>query len=129
MASTCQRQTQGHAGLLAPQVSTGLQAALYCRERTGQSSNPQSRGKGQESMDSTPSTPASSDLTQYGVLLRRRWWVVAAFAVIGLAVGGALLVTQAKVYTAAAQILIKDASSDPAQQTGKKSTVNLDTEA
>jgi capsular polysaccharide biosynthesis protein len=80
-------------------------------------------------MDATPGTPASSDLTQYGALLRRRWWVVVSFALIGLVAGGALLVTRPKVYTSSAQILIKDPSSDIAQQTGKKSTVNLDTEA
>ncbi|HEU5161379.1 MAG TPA: Wzz/FepE/Etk N-terminal domain-containing protein [Streptosporangiaceae bacterium] len=75
-------------------------------------------------MDATPSTPASSDLSQYGALLRRRWWVVVAVSVIGLAIGGALLVTRPKVYTSAAQILIKD-PSDPTSN-GKK--INLDTE-
>jgi Mrp family chromosome partitioning ATPase len=78
-------------------------------------------------LDATPSTPASSDLSQYGALLRRRWWVVVALAVIGLAVGAALLETRPKVYTSSAQILVKDASSgDPAQQSAKK--INLDTE-
>jgi capsular polysaccharide biosynthesis protein len=76
-------------------------------------------------LDATPSTPASSDLSQYGALLRRRWWVVVAVAVIGLAVGGALMMTRPKVYTASAQILVKDPSGD-GSQTGKK--INLDTE-
>ncbi|HEX6469538.1 MAG TPA: Wzz/FepE/Etk N-terminal domain-containing protein [Streptosporangiaceae bacterium] len=81
-------------------------------------------------MDATPSTPASSDLSQYGALLRRRWWVVVALSIVGLAVGGALLEVRPKVYTSSAQILIKDPTfSDPTQQTGKKSGVNLDTEA
>jgi capsular polysaccharide biosynthesis protein/MinD-like ATPase involved in chromosome partitioning or flagellar assembly len=80
-------------------------------------------------MDATPSTPASSDLTQYGALLRRRWWVVVACSVLGLAVGGALLVIEPKIYTSSAQILIKEPTTDVAQQTAKKSAVNLDTEA
>ena len=80
-------------------------------------------------MDATPSTPASSDLTQYGELLRRRWWVVVTFSVLGLAIGGALLMTQPKVYTSSAQILIKEPTTDLSQQTAKKSAVNLDTEA
>jgi Mrp family chromosome partitioning ATPase len=77
-------------------------------------------------MDATPSTPASSDLSQYGALLRRRWWVVVALAVIGLAVGGALLMTRPKVYTSSAQILVQDASSTDPSQSAKK--INLDTE-
>src|SRR5919197_2482670 len=76
-------------------------------------------------MDATPSTPASSDLSQYGALLRRRWWVVVALAVIGLALGAALLVTRPKVYTSSAQILVKDPTGD-AVQAAKK--INLDTE-
>jgi Mrp family chromosome partitioning ATPase len=76
-------------------------------------------------LEATPSTPASSDLSQYGALLRRRWWVVVAMAVIGLAVGGALMLTRPKVYTSSAQILVKDPSGDPAQAAKK---INLDTE-
>jgi Mrp family chromosome partitioning ATPase len=58
-------------------------------------------------------------------LLRRRWWVVVAVAIIGLAVGGALMLTRPKVYTSSAQILVKDPSGD-ATQAAKK--INLDTE-
>jgi capsular polysaccharide biosynthesis protein len=76
-------------------------------------------------LEATPSTPASSDLSQYGALLRRRWWVVVAVAVIGLAVGGALMLTRPKVYTSSAQILVKDPSGDPVQAAKK---INLDTE-
>jgi capsular polysaccharide biosynthesis protein len=76
-------------------------------------------------LEATPSTPASSDLSQYGALLRRRWWVVVAVAVIGLAVGGALMATRPKIYTSSAQILVKDPTGD-ATQAAKK--INLDTE-
>jgi capsular polysaccharide biosynthesis protein len=77
-------------------------------------------------LDATPSTPASSDLSQYGALLRRRWWVVVAVAILGLVVGGALLVTRPKVYTSSAQILVRDPSTGDFTQQGKKA--NLDTE-
>jgi uncharacterized protein involved in exopolysaccharide biosynthesis/Mrp family chromosome partitioning ATPase len=78
-------------------------------------------------MEPTQNAPASSDLSEYGALLRRRWWVVAACAIVGLVAGAGLLFIQPKVYSSTAQLNIKD---DPGSgEQGSKTKVNLDTEA
>jgi capsular exopolysaccharide synthesis family protein len=78
-------------------------------------------------MDATQNAPASSDLSEYGALLRRRWWVVAVCALVGLLAGGGLLLVQPKVYSSTTQIDVKDAPGGGEQ--GQKNKVNLDTEA
>lgn len=78
-------------------------------------------------MDATQNAPASSDLSEYGALLRRRWWVVAVCALVGLLAGGGLLLVQPKVYSSTAQINVKDDAADSGE--GKNNKINLDTEA
>lgn len=79
-------------------------------------------------MDATQTAPASSDLSEYGALLRRRWWVVAVCAIFGLLGGGGLLMVQPKVYTSTTQIDIKEAPGN-IEQGNKNNKLNLDTEA
>jgi uncharacterized protein involved in exopolysaccharide biosynthesis/Mrp family chromosome partitioning ATPase len=70
-------------------------------------------------------------LADYTGVLRRRWWLVVAVAVIGTLGGIGYFKTAPKAYTATASVYVTASSGNANQVTGGRTTgtVNLDTEA
>ncbi|TDD90178.1 hypothetical protein E1293_03870 [Actinomadura darangshiensis] len=79
-------------------------------------------------MDSTARAD-STELAEYAAMLRRRWWVVVAGALLGLAIAVAGLFLLPKTYVSTAVVQVTD--TDPeSRQTGKNGTdISLETEA
>jgi capsular polysaccharide biosynthesis protein len=75
--------------------------------------------------------PDDFQAVDYAGLFRRRWWVVLALTLIGVAAGLGYLKLAQKVYTATASVYVTAASTTANQvANGRTSgTVNLDTEA
>ncbi len=75
--------------------------------------------------------PADFQAADYAGILRRRWWVVLAVTLIGVAASLGYLKMAHKVYTATASVYVTAASTTANQvANGRTSgTVNLDTEA
>jgi uncharacterized protein involved in exopolysaccharide biosynthesis/Mrp family chromosome partitioning ATPase len=82
---------------------------------------------------SSSQQPGPVAAVDYTGVLRRRWWVVAACAVVGLLGAAAYLVVAPKTYTAAATVFVKTTGADVGDGiTGNRTSgalVNLDTEA
>ena len=82
---------------------------------------------------SSSGQPGALVPVDYTGVLRRRWWVVAAFAVLGLVGAAAYLVVAPKTYTATAAVFVKTTGADVGDGiTGARTggaLVNLDTEA
>lgn len=74
----------------------------------------------------TPPTRDSWELADYGRVLRRRWWVVAVLACIGLAIGAAAYKVAPKSYTATASVYVNSLPTDTHTVPG---SVDMDTEA
>jgi capsular polysaccharide biosynthesis protein/MinD-like ATPase involved in chromosome partitioning or flagellar assembly len=70
-------------------------------------------------------------LADYTGVLRRRWWIILAAALIGTAAGVGYLMTANKVYTATASVYVTATSGTVNQVSGGRTTgtVNLDTQA
>lgn len=83
-------------------------------------------------MDQVSGQPGGATLGDYAGALRRRWWVVALGAVMGLGLAAVFLLVAPKTYVATASVLVNpigvefDAAVDGART---NSGVNLDTEA
>src|SRR6516164_6373812 len=82
---------------------------------------------------SSSQQPGSLGAVDYTGVLRRRWWVVAGFAVAGLVGAAAYTVVAPKTYTATAAVAVKTTGADVGNGiTGDRTggaLVNLDTEA
>src|SRR5215475_11328073 len=82
---------------------------------------------------SSSQQPGSLGAVDYTGVLRRRWWVVAGFAVAGLIGAAAYTVVAPKTYTATATVFVKTTGADVGDGiTGNRTSgalVNLDTEA
>src|SRR6516162_1672938 len=82
---------------------------------------------------SSSQQPGSLAAVDYTGVLRRRWWVVAGFAVAGLIGAAAYTVVAPKTYTATAAVFVKTTGADVGNGiTGNRTSgalVNLDTEA
>jgi uncharacterized protein involved in exopolysaccharide biosynthesis len=77
------------------------------------------------------SAPEDLQLADYVGVLRRRWWVILACAVIGLLAGVGYLTAAHKVYTATASVYVTATSGTANQVANGRTTgaVNLDTQA
>lgn len=77
------------------------------------------------------SGPEDLQLADYTGVLKRRWWLIVAFAVIAAVVSAGYFKTAHKVYTATASVYVTATSVTANQVTGGRTsgTVNLDTEA
>jgi capsular polysaccharide biosynthesis protein/Mrp family chromosome partitioning ATPase len=77
--------------------------------------------------------PDSFDLADYTGVLRRRWWVVVAGAIIGLVAALAYVEVAPKTYTATTAVYVSPTGNDQNNQVANSRTgggsVNLDTEA
>ncbi|SDD33924.1 Wzz/FepE/Etk N-terminal domain-containing protein [Glycomyces harbinensis] len=75
-------------------------------------------------------TPAARTLADYGVIVRRSWWLVIGTVAVALAAGFAYTASTEKVYESTASVLVLPTASDTAV-TGARTAgqVNLDTEA
>jgi len=73
----------------------------------------------------------STDLTDYGARLRRRWWVVALGVLLGLGAGLAITAAQSKTYTSTTSVLVAQTAASTGSVDGGRtsSSVNLDTES
>src|SRR5262245_25045440 len=82
---------------------------------------------------SSSQQPGPLAVVDYTGVLRRRWWVVAACAVVGLLGAAAYLLVAPKTYTATATVFVKTTGADVGDGiTGNRTSgalVNLDTEA
>jgi capsular polysaccharide biosynthesis protein len=82
---------------------------------------------------SSSQQPGPLEAVDYTGVLRRRWWVVVALAVVGLIGGAAYTLVAPKTYTAAAAAAVKTTGADVGNGiTGNRTgggLVNLDTEA
>lgn len=79
-------------------------------------------------LDSTVRPPQLSD---YGALIRRQWWLVALAFLIGIYGGFWYNVTQPKIFTSTTQVLVTPTGVDDAVSTNSRTRteINLDTEA
>ena len=77
------------------------------------------------------SGPEDLQLADYVGVLRRRWWIILAIAVIGTAGGVGYFKSAHKVYTATASVYVTATSGTANQVAGGRTTgtVNLDTQA
>ncbi|MCC3764959.1 hypothetical protein K3N28_18020 [Glycomyces sp. TRM65418] len=75
-------------------------------------------------------TPAARTLADYGVILRRSWWLVTGTVVAAVAAGFAYTAQSEEVYESTSSVLVLPTASDTAV-TGARTAgqVNLDTEA
>src|SRR5262252_7782826 len=82
---------------------------------------------------SSSEQPGALAVVDYTGVLRRRWWVVAVCAVVGLLGAAAYLLVAPKTYTATATVFVKTTGADVGDGiTGNRTSgalVNLDTEA
>lgn len=80
---------------------------------------------------SDPAVPPA-DLHDYGVLLRRQWWVLALAVLLGVVASAGYTATQPRVYTSVVDVLVtatgvEDDSVSASART--RAEINLDTEA
>jgi uncharacterized protein involved in exopolysaccharide biosynthesis/Mrp family chromosome partitioning ATPase len=77
------------------------------------------------------SGPEDLQLADYVGVLRRRWWIILAIAVIGTAAAAGYFKSAHKVYTATASVYVTATSGTANQVAGGRTngTVNLDTQA
>src|SRR6266581_4599398 len=77
------------------------------------------------------SEPEDLQLTDYAGVLRRRWWVILACAIIGLLASVGYLKAAHKVYTATTSVYVTATSGTTNQVANGRTTgaVNLDTQA
>ena len=77
------------------------------------------------------SGPEDLQLADYVGVLRRRWWIILAIAIIGTVGAVGYLKTAHKVYTATASVYVTATSGAASQVAGARTTgtVNLDTQA
>ncbi len=80
-------------------------------------------GMGQGRTDAT-----STEDADYGVRLRRRWWVVVGGILLGLAAGYAFTASQQERYTASTSVLVLPTGVSTAGS-GARADINMDTEA
>lgn len=75
--------------------------------------------------------PDSVQVADYGAMLRRRWWVLALGAVIGLVLAVEVLVLSSKTYESTAGVLVLPTGVESAGVVGDRTggDINLDTEA
>jgi capsular polysaccharide biosynthesis protein len=75
-------------------------------------------------------TPAARTLADYGVIVRRSWWLIIGMVAAALAAGFAYTSLTEKVYESASSILVLPTASDTAVAGARTAgQVNLDTEA
>ncbi|WP_433467190.1 Wzz/FepE/Etk N-terminal domain-containing protein [Spirillospora sp. CA-128828] len=79
-------------------------------------------------MDST-SRADSTELAEYAAMLRRRWWVVVAGALLGLAIAVAGLFLLPKSYVSTAVVQVSPTDPEQRQNNNNKSDISLETEA
>ncbi|GAA2251274.1 hypothetical protein GCM10010402_02850 [Actinomadura luteofluorescens] len=79
-------------------------------------------------MDSTAKAD-STELAEYAAMLRRRWWVVVAGAMLGLAIAGAGLVLLPKSYVSTAIVQVTATDPEVPKSNGGKNDFSLETEA
>jgi len=73
---------------------------------------------------------SSVEFSDYGEILRRRWWIIAVLCVIGVGLALAALQVVPKTYSATALVQVKSVGESGAVANGRTSdAVNLDTEA
>ncbi|HEU0102876.1 MAG TPA: Wzz/FepE/Etk N-terminal domain-containing protein [Mycobacteriales bacterium] len=82
-------------------------------------------------MDRLSTDVGSSDLTDYGARLRRRWWALALGLLLGLCAGLLYTASQTKTYRSTTSVLVSPvAGTSGAVDGGRTNTeVNLDTES
>lgn len=75
--------------------------------------------------------PDSVQVADYGAMLRRRWWVLALGAVLGVLLAVEVLVLSTKTYTSTASVLVLSTGVDNSNVAGGRTggDINLDTEA
>jgi Mrp family chromosome partitioning ATPase/capsular polysaccharide biosynthesis protein len=75
--------------------------------------------------------PDSVQVADYGAMLRRRWWVLALGAVVGLLLAVEMLMLSSKTYVSTAGVLVLPTGVDNASVAGGRTggEINLDTEA
>jgi Mrp family chromosome partitioning ATPase/uncharacterized protein involved in exopolysaccharide biosynthesis len=75
--------------------------------------------------------PDSVQVADYGAMVRRRWWVLALGAVVGLLLAVELLVLSTKTYISTAGVLVLPTGVDSSSVSGGRTggEINLDTEA
>ncbi|MEU6859073.1 Wzz/FepE/Etk N-terminal domain-containing protein [Glycomyces sp. NPDC046736] len=75
-------------------------------------------------------TPAARTLADYGVIVRRSWWLIVATVAAALAAGLAYTSLSEEVYESTASVLVLPTAGDTAVQGARTAgQVNLDTEA
>lgn len=83
-------------------------------------------------MDASSSAPASYDLSEYAVLLRKRWRLVAAGVLAGILLPGLYLLFGPKAYTGETEVLVEPLGIQSSANLANgisPTEVNLDTEA
>jgi Mrp family chromosome partitioning ATPase/capsular polysaccharide biosynthesis protein len=75
--------------------------------------------------------PDSVQVADYGAMLRRRWWVLALGALVGLLLAVEMLMLSSKTYLATAGVLVLPTGVDNGSVAGGRTggEINLDTEA
>jgi Mrp family chromosome partitioning ATPase/capsular polysaccharide biosynthesis protein len=75
--------------------------------------------------------PVSYDMSHYFSMLRRHWWIIALFTVVGIVGGLGLAGMQQKVYQSTTYVLVMPTGTSSAAVAGGRTSgsVNLDTEA
>ena len=82
-------------------------------------------------MDRLSTDVGTTELSDYGARLRRRWWLVVLGLLVGLAAGAALLSVQQKEYTSTTLVLVAPSATGGVAIDGSRTggSINLDTEA
>lgn len=83
-------------------------------------------------MTASDTTAPPADLHDYGVLLRRQWWVLALGVLLGVAAAAGYTATQPTVYTSVIDVLVTatGVEDDAVSANGRtRAEINLDTEA
>lgn len=82
-------------------------------------------------MDRLSTDVGSTELSDYGARLRRRWWLVVLGLLVGLAAGAALLAVQPRQYTSTTLVLVAPSATGGVAVDGSRTagSINLDTEA
>jgi capsular polysaccharide biosynthesis protein/Mrp family chromosome partitioning ATPase len=78
------------------------------------------------------STPDSTQVADYGMLLRRRWWVVLLGGIVGLLLAFEFMALSGKTYESTASVLVSATNTgDSSDVEGSRTNgaINLDTEA
>jgi capsular polysaccharide biosynthesis protein len=80
----------------------------------------------------TPSHPEAFELADYLRVLRRRWWIVVIFAVLGVVAAAAYVAKTPKSYMATASVFVNANAASATQLLGSRTSglaVNMDNEA